>query len=134
MIFKAKNELPCYFNSIITPKGDIYLTGGAEGILLSNNLEDRRCREIYRYDQKKNTLDFVCNMLNERSSHAICYMNNCIYLIGGFTKKEGFVMRECEVFYIDKQKCQSIAPLNTPSANSCATAFNDEYIFRFGGV
>ena len=27
--FKARKELPCYFKSIATPTGDIYLTGGS---------------------------------------------------------------------------------------------------------
>ena len=31
--FKAEKELPCYFKSIITPSGDIFLTGGSEGTL-----------------------------------------------------------------------------------------------------
>lgn len=31
LVFKAKHELPCYFKSIITPNGEIFLTGGAEG-------------------------------------------------------------------------------------------------------
>ena len=73
-------------------------------------------------------------MINDRSSHSICYVNNCIYLIGGFSRKSGEVSRECEVFNLDTQSCESIAPLNAPSANSCATAFNDSYIFKFGGV
>lgn len=28
--FKSKQNLPCFFKSIITPQGDIYLTGGSE--------------------------------------------------------------------------------------------------------
>ena len=27
--FKSEQELPCYFKSIATPSGDIYLTGGS---------------------------------------------------------------------------------------------------------
>lgn len=42
--------------------------------------------------------------------------------------------RQCEVFRLDTQTCEAIAPLNTPSANSCATPFNNQYIFNFGGV
>jgi hypothetical protein len=63
-------------------------------------------------------------MNSERSSHAICFLNNCIYLIGGFGKN-GEISRSCEVFNIDSQKCENIAPLNTPSANSCATSFGN---------
>ena len=31
ILFKARAELPCYFKSVSTPSGDIYLTGGSEG-------------------------------------------------------------------------------------------------------
>ena len=57
-----------------------------------------------------------------------------IYLIGGFSNVEGDVTRSCEVFNPRDKTCVEIAPLNTPSANSCTASFNDEYIFKFGGV
>jgi hypothetical protein len=36
LIFSGKAELPCYFKSIITPDGGIYLTGGSEGKFIVN--------------------------------------------------------------------------------------------------
>jgi hypothetical protein len=36
LLFEGKAELPCYFKSIITPEGDIFLSGGSEN--------DHRCR------------------------------------------------------------------------------------------
>lgn len=100
----------------------------------STYVEEKRFREIYRYNFEKNSLEFVCKMIHERSSHSICYLNNCIYLIGGFSKKDGDVSRDCEVFRLDTHSCEAIAPLNAPSANSCATPYHDSYIFKFGGV
>lgn len=38
------------------------------------------------------------------------------------------------MFNLQTRQCTRIAPLNTPSANSCAAAFNDDYIFKFGGI
>lgn len=73
-------------------------------------------------------------MINGRSSHSICYLNRCIYLIGGFSQKDADISRECEVFRLDTQSCEAIAPLNAPSANSCAASFNNEYVFKFGGI
>lgn len=73
-------------------------------------------------------------MNNDRSSHSICYQNGCIYLIGGFSKKNGEVSQECEVFRIETQSCETIAPLNAPSANSCAVAYGDNYVLKIGGV
>lgn len=69
-----------------------------------------------------------------RSSHSICYLNNCIYLIGGFSGGEAEISRECEVLRLSTLSCEPIAPLNAPSANSCAVAFNDNYILNIGGI
>jgi hypothetical protein len=73
-------------------------------------------------------------MTVERSSHSVCFAANSIFIIGGFSQAEGEVTRECEVFNLQTRQCSRIAPLNTPSANSCAAAFNDELIFKFGGI
>lgn len=93
-----------------------------------------RCREIYKYNYDRNSLDFVANMIQERSSHSICYLDNKIYLIGGFSGLEGDVTRECEVFNLQTMTCTRIAPLNTPSANSAAASFAGQFIFKFGGI
>lgn len=73
-------------------------------------------------------------MIQERSSHSICYLDNKIYLIGGFSGLEGDVTRECEVFNLQTMTCTRIAPLNTPSANSAAASFAGQFIFKFGGI
>jgi hypothetical protein len=73
-------------------------------------------------------------MLQERSSHSICHLDNKIYLIGGFSGPEGDVTRECEVLDLQTMICTRIAPLNTPSANSAAAAFGGQFIFKFGGI
>lgn len=72
-------------------------------------------------------------MNSERSSHSLCYMDGQIYIIGGFSGA-GDVIRDCEVLNLQNMKCSKIASLNTPSANSCAAAFNNQYIFKFGGI
>ena len=69
-----------------------------------------------------------------RSSHSICYLNNCIYLIGGFSGGEAEISRECEVLRLSTLSCEPIAALNAPSANSCAVAFNNNYILNIGGI
>ena len=55
-------------------------------------------------------------------------------MIGGFSNVENDVTRSCEVFDPREKKCYEISPLIAPSANSCAVAFNNEYIFKIGGV
>ena len=55
-------------------------------------------------------------------------------MMGGFSGTEGEVTRECEMLDLQTMSCSRIAPLNTPSANSAAAAFNGQYIFKFGGI
>jgi hypothetical protein len=38
------------------------------------------------------------------------------------------------VFQIATQTCEPIAALNAPSANSCAVAYGENYVLKFGGV
>ena len=47
---------------------------------------------------------------------------------------DGDVTRDCEVFDLNTQTCSKIAPLNTPCANSAATSFAGQFIFKFGGI
>jgi hypothetical protein len=70
----------------------------------------------------------------ERSSHSIAYLEGKIYLIGGFSGPDGEVTRDCEALDLQTLTCSRIAPLNTPSANSAATAFAGQFIFKFGGI
>lgn len=37
--------------------------------------EQGKCKEIYKYNYGKNSLDLVASMLTERSSHALCYLD-----------------------------------------------------------
>jgi hypothetical protein len=94
--FNSKQLMPCFFKSIITPTGEIYLTGGSE--------DEKRYRDIYKFNYDKISLELVCKMNTDRSSHSICYLANCIYLIGGFSKN-GETSHECEVFKISAQSC-----------------------------
>ena len=72
-------------------------------------------------------------MINERSSHSICYQNGCIFLIGGFSRKDATASQDCQLFRLSTQSCEAISALNAPSANSCAVPFGQNYIIKFGG-
>ena len=111
-----------------------YLPDWGVGRYLLDYTDDRRCREVYRYNPERKSLDEVCKMTLERSSHSICYLDNRIYLIGGFSGADGEVTRECEVLDVQGLQCSRMAPLNTPSANSAATAFGGQFLFKFGGI
>lgn len=120
-----KHELPSFYKSIITPEGQIYLTGGSD--------KGNKLGAIYRYNEERHTLEHEAILQVPRSSHSICYMHGHIYLIGGF-KEGNQACRDCQTFNVSTKVTKSIEPLCFPSANGSATGFNNKYIFKFGGV
>jgi hypothetical protein len=60
-------------------------------------------------------------------------MDGNIYIIGGF-KTGNEACKDCEIYNPTTKKSKVIGSLCYPAANSSATAFNDKYIFKFGGV
>jgi hypothetical protein len=72
-------KIPYFHRSIISPQGDIFLTGGS----LPDNT-GKKSNHCYIYDYAKRSLRPIASMINPRSSHAICYLGNYIYVVGGF--------------------------------------------------
>ena len=68
-----------------------------------------------------------------RSSHGICFHNNFIYLIGGFSNNQKMT-NSVERFSVSTNQCEYIAPLNHAASSICCTLFNKNYIFKFGGI
>ena len=71
-------------------------------------------------------------MNSKRSGHAIGYLNNYIFAIGGFVEGQDFSTK-CEKFNIFSNEWKEIAPLNAPANNPCACSFRGKFIFKFGG-
>lgn len=71
-------EIPSFYKSIITPSGEIYLIGGVDG---RNN---QKRSGIFIFNPERSSLEPVTDIAIARSSHAVCYMNGSIYIIGGF--------------------------------------------------
>eukprot|EP01017_Pseudomicrothorax_dubius_P030618 TRINITY_DN3837_c0_g1_i5.p1 TRINITY_DN3837_c0_g1~~TRINITY_DN3837_c0_g1_i5.p1 ORF type:complete len:673 (+),score=73.67 TRINITY_DN3837_c0_g1_i5:2-2020(+) len=123
-------RIPRWHKSIVTPDGLIFLTGGIpiegdEGILEDKN--------SFVYDENKRTLVPVASMQLNRSGHAITFLGNSIYVIGGFLNSEGEYTETCERYDIPNNRWLSIAPLNFRANNCCACTFNNKYIYKFGG-
>ena len=120
-------NVPRFHKSLVTPKGNIYLLGG------SIPEQNQKISNIYYYDPRGKDLKTVGNMVNPRSSHSVCYINDCIYIVGGFLNKQDFTTN-CEIFDINKEKAYAIAGLNLACAVPGICPFNDRFIFKFGGL
>jgi len=120
-------KIPRWHRSIVTPFGEIYMTGGVDV-----DQTDVKLNKSYVYDFNNNTLIEVMNMHVGRSGHALVYLQGYLYAIGGFSQAKEFT-RQCERYNIRNDTWEEIASLNVGSNNPCACTFNDRYIYKFGG-
>ena len=122
-------EIPDYHRSISTPNGDIYLIGGE-----MTSLEDKpTINLVYLYDFIKKTLNSKSSMINERNSFGIVYLNEYIYVFGGFDKNDN-AMKKCERYSIKIDEWFCISDIKEGVIDCCVTTFNKDYIYLFGGL
>lgn len=121
-------RIPNFHKSIITPNGDIILTGGS----ISDN-SGRKSNGSFVYDWNNSTLRALPNMINGRSSHGICYLNGFIFVVGGFLNGQTFTTK-CEKYNVQGRNWKQIANLNYNSVACSLSGFNQKYLFKFGGL
>ena len=122
--------IPDYHASIITPDGEIYILGGQDS--KDTNI---KYNYVFKVNVKEGRLEQRAPMLQQRDSHAVCYNEEYLYVIGGLTLSKGrrVVSRECERYNIVTNKWTALAPVSLPVSNHCACVFQKKYIFCFGG-
>lgn len=72
-----------------------------------------------------------------RSSHALAYLNEKIYIIGGYTTnadKKSSLTKSVEEFEPKTKRVRQVASLNQGVVSAAATGFNGKYVFKFGGM
>jgi N-acetylneuraminic acid mutarotase len=117
--------IPIRHRSIITPAGRIFLTGGSEG--------DKELNSAYEYDPRKNDTFRVLKKMNTaRKSHGICYLHECIYVIGGFSNFT--ILDSCEKYDINSDKWTKIDHCLFRCTSPSITTFHNRYIFKIGGL
>jgi Kelch motif len=110
-----------YNPRVITNGSYIYLIGG------SNSLHEKK---IFRYDPTSDNIIHVTDMINERSNHGVCILNNKIYLIGG--RGNNGKLEKCEYFDPDSNKTFAIADLPL-SVEGNAAVSKEGKIYSIGG-
>jgi len=82
MNLNTEEKIPHFHKSIISPKGNIYLSGGSHPENIHTKL-----KKFYVVDFKNRALNPLSDMIVPRSSHCLCYMDGYIYAIGGISNK-----------------------------------------------
>ena len=107
--------MPKYSQSITTPQGDIYLLGG-------NDENDQKSDLVYKLDFNSSKFIPIGKMITARSSFAVCYLNNSIYIIGGILQNSE-ITTNCERFDLNTNQSIELPALNYPSHSSLALPF-----------
>lgn len=71
-----------------------------------------------------------------RDSHAICYLNGYLYVVGGITIDEDgnkVVTKKCEKYNLAGDFWMEIKDAYMPVSNHCICTYNNKYIYSFGG-
>jgi len=83
-------------------------------------------------DQASMKLSEVSKLSYGTYKHGQCFLNDCIYVIGGVTK-DGCA-NVAQSFNVHSKQCKVLAPFRYPTKQSLCTAYNDKYIFKFWGL
>ena len=91
-------------------------------------------RSAYIYHIDKHVFKPVANLIEERFNFPLVYHENKIYAIGGqrYGLYEDAISNACEVYFMDTNTWQSIAPLNHARSGSKAIIYRGK-IWVFGG-
>lgn len=117
-------KIPYDHASICLPNGSIYLTGGTD--------YQKYFKDSFEFSLISKKMSRIQAMKRGRINHGICYVPEAIFVIGGYDGTK--YMNECEKFDLISQKWVEIAPMNIPTAYPAVCSFQDEFIYKIGGM
>ena len=120
-----KTLVPLRHRSVITPIGDIFLTGGSRG--------EEQLAYTYKLNYLNGALLPKRLMAYTRKSHGFCYLDGYLYALGGYNDEFGS-LAYCERYDIAHDKWTPIASMNNASSSPSICTFRNQYIFKFGGL
>jgi kelch-like protein 10 len=111
-----------YYSSACTlPSGDILITGGG----VSNS--------VYMFSISKMSLTPKKHLLNTRKEHASIFLNNCVYVLGGYDGTNSRFLNSCEQYDLEKDEWKSVSPMVIAKCAFGATTVSNRYIYTVGG-
>jgi len=121
-------KIPRKHSSLITPMGSIFLMGGADPDYSTNKLN-----KTYLLDENSATLLRKSPFTFPRIAASAVYFQGHIFLVGGKTTKDGYT-NKVEKYSVKFDKWVNSGSLNNNSYAPTLCNFNDQYIYKFGGL
>ncbi|CAD8058649.1 unnamed protein product [Paramecium sonneborni] len=126
LTYQFEYEAPEFHKSIVTPNGDIYISGGLIG-----QKENTKESIIRRYTLG-GKVQQIGKLTYPRSSHSMVYCNQSIYILCGYQEFKKMTL-SLERYNIKTQKMELCSPCNKPANSPACCSFNNRYIYKFGG-
>ncbi|CAD8048949.1 unnamed protein product [Paramecium primaurelia] len=126
MTFEIDYQVPEFHKSFVAPNGDIYISGG----LIDQ--KDNRKESIIRRYTLDGKMQQIGQLTHPRSSHSMVYCNQAIYILCGYQEHRKMSL-SLEKYNLITQKMELCASFNKPANSPACCAFNDRYIYKFGG-
>jgi hypothetical protein len=121
--------VPTNSRSVMTDRGHIYLTGGLEEY--SSHIDVISSTHAYSVTTKK--FGTLSPMAHGRFSHGICAIENHIYVVSGKTTQTALTTT-CEKYDTINGTWSPIHPCFYPSSRPALVPFNNDTIFKVGGM
>ncbi|CAD8151879.1 unnamed protein product [Paramecium pentaurelia] len=119
-------QVPAFHKSIVTPNGDVYISGG-----LTDQKDNIKESIIRKYTQD-GQIQQIGRLTYPRSSHSMVYCNQAIYFLCGYLDHSK-ITSSMEKYNIQTQKMELCSPCYKPANQPGCCTFNDRYIYKFGG-
>ncbi|CAD8147376.1 unnamed protein product [Paramecium pentaurelia] len=110
-------EVLPFSKSLITPDGQIYLTGGS----LPNK---KKSNKIYQFNFQNYQLQEIGQMNNGRSSHGLIWKQNELFIIGGYLDNLQ-ITNQCEAFDCINKRIIKLPNLSNALGSPSVSIFND---------
>ena len=120
--------IPENSRSIITPYGDIYLSGGA-----SNEKKGRILNNLYKFNKYQKSLSIKNPMNFARKAHGFIFFDDFLYACGGLSENDEN-LDSCEKYDIRNENWINIAKMVKKSSYFTLIPYLNKSIFKFGGV
>lgn len=139
------HEIPSEHSILITPKLDVFISGGIlkNGRLSNTFFVCNGNGDLHEPMQSSKVpilglpLQGLKPMKEERAAHAMVYLKNWIYIIGGKTQgksdKGTRKTARCERYDIIGEKWEDIPSMKCARSRAGVTVFDDKFIYVFWG-
>ena len=88
---------------------------------------------VYLFSLSKMTLTPKKHLIHIRKEHASVFLNNSVYVIGGYDGKNSSFLNSCEQYDLEKNEWKMVSPMMLAKCAFGATTMNDRYIYTIGG-